>query len=68
MFLNSDPCWKTQPIVVFEPENTKLFGIRILPHLEKSKFNLSLVDDAPSLDIVPRKHSVPVVRFDLTSF
>jgi len=43
---------------VFEPENTKLFeesdpkvpplGIRILPHLEKSKLNLNLVDDAPS--------------------
>ena len=48
---------------VFEPENTKLFeeseskvpplGVRILPHLEKSKLNLNLVDDAPSLDIVP---------------
>ena len=55
---------------VFEPENTKLFeeseskvpplGIRILPHLEKSKLNLNLVDDAPSL-------SVPTVRFDLAS-
>ena len=63
---------------VFEPETTKLFeeseskvpllGIRILPHLEKSKLNLNLVDDAPSMDIVPRKRSVPVVRFDLTSF
>ena len=68
---------KTQPIVVFEPENTKLFeeseskvpplGIHILPHLEKSKLNLNLVDDAPSLDIVPWKLSVPAVRFDLTS-
>ena len=63
---------------VFEPENTKLFeeseskvpplGIRILPHLEKSKLNLNLVDDAPSLDIVPWKLSVPAVRFDLASF
>ena len=62
---------------VFEPENTKLFeesmsnvpplGIRILPHLEKSKLNLNLVDDAPLLDIVPWKLSVPAVRFDLTS-
>ena len=79
MFLNSNPCQKTQPIVwVFEPENTKLFeeseskvpplGIRILPHLEKSKLNLNLVDDAPSLDIVPWKLSVPAVRFDLASF
>ena len=59
---------------VFEPENTTLFeeseskvpplGIRILPHLEKS----NLVDDAPSLDIVPWKLSVPAVRFDLTNF
>ena len=63
---------------VFEPENTKLFeeseskvpplGIRILPHLEKSKLNLNLVDDAPSLDIVPWKLSVPAVCLDLTSF
>ena len=63
---------------VFEPENTKLFeeseskvpplGIRILPHLEKSKLNLNLVDDAPLLDIVPWKLSVPAVRFDLASF
>ena len=61
---------------IFEPEN-KLFeesgvespplGIRILPDLEKSKFNLNLVDDAPSLDIVPWKLSVPAVRFDLTN-
>ena len=63
---------------VFELENTKLFekseskvpplGIRILPHLEKSKLNLNMVYDAPSLDIVPWKLSVPAVRFDLTSF
>ena len=63
---------------VFEPENTKLFeeseskvpplSIRILPHLEKSKLNLNLVYDAPSLDIVPWKLSVPAVRFDLASF
>ena len=62
---------------VFEPQNTKLFeeseskvpplGIRILPHLEKSKLNLNLVDDAPSLDIVPWKLSVPAVRFDIAS-
>ena len=63
---------------VFDSENTKLFeeseskvpplGIRILPHLEKSKLNLNLVDDAPLLDIVPWKLSVPAVRFDLASF
>ena len=62
---------------VFEPENTKLseeleskvppLGICILPHLEKSKLNLNLVDDAPPLDIVPWKLSVPAVRFDLDS-
>ena len=59
-------------------ENTKLFeeseskvpplGIRIIPHLEKSKLNLNLVDDAPLLDIIPWKLSVPVVCFDRTSF
>ena len=53
---------------VFEPENTKLFGIHILPHLEKSKLNLNLVDDAPSLDIIPWKIPVPAVQFDLASF
>ena len=62
---------------VLEPENTKLFedseskvpplGIRILPHLEKSKLNLNLVYDAPSLDIVHWKLLVPAVRFDLAS-
>ena len=62
---------------VFEPENTKLseeleskvppLGIHILPHLEKSKLNLNLVDDAPSLDSVPWKLSVPAVCFDLTN-
>ena len=65
---------------VFElqPENIKLFeesesnvpplGIRILPHLEKSKLNLNLVDDGPSLDIVPWKLSLPAVRLDLAHF
>ena len=62
---------------VFEPENIKLFeeseskvpplGICILPHLEKSKLNLNLVDYAPSLDIVPWKLSIPAVRFDIAS-
>ena len=42
-------------------------GIRILPHMEKSKLNLNLVDDAPLLDIVPWKLSVPAVCFDLAS-
>ena len=36
--------------------------------MEISKLNLNLVDDAPSLDIVPWKLSVPAVRFDLASF
>ena len=42
-------------------------GIRILPHLEKSKLNLNLVDDASPLDIIPWKLSVPIVHFDLTT-
>ena len=63
---------------VFEPENTKLFeaaeskvpplGIRIIPHLEKSKLNLNLEDNASPLDIIPWKLSIPVVHLDLTSF
>ena len=36
--------------------------------MEKSKLDLNLVDDASPLDIIPWKLSVPVVRFDLTSF
>ena len=75
MFLNSNPCRKTQPKVAFlNPETpyylknrSRSLGIRILPHLEKSKLNLNLVDDVPSLDIVPWKLSVPVVRLDLTN-
>ena len=53
---------------VFEPENTKLseaaeskvppLGIRIIPHLEKSKLNLNLLDDASPLDIFPFLESV----------
>ena len=74
MFLNSNPFPTGEPAYscVFKPENTKLFeaseskvpplGIRILPHLEKSKLNLNLVDDAPSLEL-----SVPAVRFDLSN-
>ena len=34
----------------------------------QSRLNQNLVDDAPSLDIVPWKLSVPAVRFDLASF
>ena len=79
MFLHSNPCGeKPAYSCLFKPENTKLFeeaeskvsplGIRILPQLDKSKLNLNLVDDAPSLDIIPWKLSVPAVRLDLTNF
>ena len=71
-------CWKTHPVFELQPENIKLFeelelkvpplGLCVLPHLEKSKLNLNLVDDAPSLDIVPWKLSVPAVCLDLASF
>ena len=63
---------------VFEPENTQLFeeseskilllDMRIVPHLEKSKINLNLIDDAPSLDIGHSMLSAPTVRLDLTKF
>ena len=83
MSLNYVPKLKSLPKTpayscVFEPENSKLFeaseskvpplGIRIIPHLEKSKLNLNLVDDASLLDIISWKLSIPVVRFDITSF
>ena len=41
-------------------------GIRILPHLEKSKINLNLIDDASSLDITPWTRSNATVRLDLS--
>ena len=57
-------------------ENVKLFkeseskipplGIRILPHLEKSKINLNLIDDAPSLNIAPWTLSSSTARRDLS--
>ena len=63
---------------VFEPENIKLFqeseskipplGIHILPHLEESKLDLNLIDDAPSVDIAPWMLSAHTVRFDSTKF
>lgn len=40
-------------------------SIRILTHLEKSKFELNLFDDAPSLDVVPWKLSAPAIHLDL---
>ena len=79
MFLNSNPCQKTQPIVLFLNPKTPnylknrsqrfhLLASAFFPHVKKSKLNLNLVDDATSLDIAPWKLSVPAVRFDLASF
>ena len=76
MSLNSNLSLKTQPIAAFLnlktpnylKQRSQTLGIRIIPHLEKSKLNLNLVDDASPLDIIPWKLSVPVVRFNLTSF
>ena len=64
MFLNpkTPNYWKNRS------QRFHLLVSAFFPHLEKSKLNLNLVDDAPSLDIVPWKLSVPAVRFDLTSF
>ena len=55
---------------LFEESESKIppLGIRILPHLEKSKLDLNLTDDAPSLDIDPWKLSAPAVRLDLAKF
>ena len=44
---------------------TPPLGIRILPHFEKSKLDLKLFDDAPSMEIAPWKLSAPAVRLDL---
>ena len=62
----------------FKPKNIRLceeseskippLGIRILPHLEKSKINLNLIDDTSSLDITPWMLLAPTVHFDLTKF
>ena len=43
-------------------------GIRMLPHQEKSKIHLQLIDDASCLDIAPWTLSAATVRFDLTKF
>ncbi len=65
---------KILPIVAFLNPKTLNYlkvpplGIRIFHHLEKSKLNLNLIDDAPSLDMVPWKLLVPAVRLDLTNF
>jgi len=55
---------------LFEESESKIppLGIRILPHLEQSKQDRNLIDDAPSLDIAPWKLSVPAVRLDLAKF
>ena len=43
-------------------------SIRILTHLEKSRLELNLIDDVPSLDIIPWKLSAPAVHLDLAKF
>ena len=63
MFLNWNRPENPAYSCVFEPENIKIFeeseskipslSIHILPHLQKSKINLNLIDDALSLDITP---------------
>ena len=77
MFLNWNPCRKTQPMGLWTRKHKIILRIGVKgstswhphsPPLGESKLNLNLVDDAPSLDIVPLKLSVPAVRFDLTSF
>ena len=40
----------------------------MLPHQEKSKINLELIDDASFLDIAPWMFLSPTVWFDLTKF
>ena len=76
MFLNQNLCRKTQLIVVslnLKPSNylknrsRKIppLGFRILSHLEISRLDLNLIDDALSLDIAPWKLSAPAVRLDL---
>ena len=75
MFLNSNPCQKTQPIVVFLNPKTpnylknrsQRFHLLAYGFFPTSKLNLNLVDDAPLRDIVPWKLSVPAVPFDLAS-
>lgn len=42
--------------------------LSLLPHLEESKINLNLIDNAPSLDIAPWMLSAPTDHFDLNKF
>ena len=67
MSLNSNPSWKTQPIVVFLNLKTPNYLASTFSLTWRNP-NLNLVDDAPSLDIIPWKIPVPAVQFDLASF
>ena len=76
MFLNWNPCRKTQPMGLWTRKHKIILRIGVKgstswhphsPPLGESKLNLNLVDDAPSLDIVSWKLSVPAVRFGLTN-
>ena len=79
MFLNSNPCRKPSLYLRFWTRKYQIIwriGVESStswhPHSpplgEISKLKLNPVDDAPSLDIVPWKLSVPVVHLDITNF
>ena len=55
---------------LFEESESKIppLGIRILPHLKKSKLDQNLIDSAPSMDIAPWKLSVSAVCLDFAKF
>ena len=59
-YLNEDSPSKIPPIII---------SVYMLPHLEKSKLNLKLTDDACFLDIIFRwTLSAPAVRFDVNKY
>ena len=64
----------------FEPKNVKLYffqksptkipflGLRVSPHLKRTKFELGLIDEVSLLNTTPRILPTPTVLFDLRSF
>ena len=58
-YLNEDSPSEIPPVII---------SVYMLPHLEKSKLNLKLTDDACFLDIIPWTLSAPAVRFDVNKY
>ena len=63
-----NPAYRSENVKPSEgsPSKCPPHGIRMLPHLDKSKVNLDLIDGASFLDIAPWTLSDPTVLFKVT--